>query len=380
MRLCLVIVSSIVFLASCDNQLKGQENQNANGSDQVIAAQKTGEKFKDLQELLVDLVAYSGCDHIDRIMLLSPEGAETTGQSGTVSGILWIRDCQIEKLDPTNIQVDISGIGWRWVEREITKAGATFALDQNVRFEMSLSTVGTFDMVYSPKEKLITVWFVPTREVEATFTIRGAIDVDTESLWDSIIGQAAKITGKTPQQRAVERIRKVGTRTIQTKLDQGFTIVMDLCTGQQYMKFGKLEAGRLPKKAAAQDDRSYELETAVNLHYKSIIMAGPFEKGKYIADFYDVDNGSFEALWVCRDEAERIAHKYVNGENITKVDAIRREVVHEGEKVTFEFSVDTECPLVLLTRPFPDASLSVTFQCQIYSSEQEKGKQLVDCE
>jgi len=375
MKLLLSILAPLLLLGGCG---EGQRTQNTSGA---VSQGKPSDRFQfstsgteaDAHKLLVDLAASRGCEYVrDRVMFLSPGGAESDGESGLVSGVLWIRTCEITQVDPTHVEATLTGIGWRWVDRETDTAGATFELDQNVRFDMALSTTGSFDMAYDPEGHILTLGFAPTQPVEVRFTIRSELDVDAAGLWSSIVGTAADLTGQSPRQRAKEKVRTKGVQAVRSKLSQGFTVIWDLCSGRRNMKFGTKRAQTRPQTPAPSD----AVNTRVTLHRNSMIMAGPFKEGARPAQFDAVEGGGFEAFWVCQDQAQQIAEQYVAQGQVGDIEPLGYRVIQQPE--TFAPPTGSDCPLVLITRPLAGATTPVSYRCRIPS--ETTGNGLLDCQ
>ncbi len=336
--------------------------------------------IEDLRALMIDLAAFRACGYLQgRILTLSSGGASSPADRRTVTGNFWIDSCNTEQTDPGHLRISISGKGWRWISRQRQRLGAEFELDEYVKFLAQVTMVGTFDMAYARQDHIVTVWFVPTRPVEVDFQIQGDVDVDTESLWSSIMGQGAEILGGSPEERARQDITKKASRRFRSRLSSGLTLIIDLCTGQRYTRFGTFPAGQLPDQAPDPKERPLLAHNNAVLHRNGILMSGPFETDKpVIARLEARDGGEAHAAIVCQDDARRIADSYVNGNNIPQGEALAEAIFSPGSPARIEVPPNAGCPVVLVIRPVDGQTTPLACSFLVYHEGAEQNP-LVKC-
>ncbi|MBE0534335.1 MAG: hypothetical protein IH624_01610 [Phycisphaerae bacterium] len=373
----LTVLILLVACMACSCRRTGDKNTSEPAAANSHSAPQFRPMAKNLRELMIDIAESHACRYLNgRIMLLSAPGAQAAGSREPDTGNLWIYGCHSEQTDPNTLRVEIKGKGWKWIEQDTQTVGAAFTVQQIVLFEVTMSMTGTFDMVYDPAEHIATVYFVPTAPVEAEFEVTSDIDVQTESPWSWIVGQSASWTGQSLQKRAVEEIRNRAVHRIIAKLEHGFTIIVDLCTGNSYTKFGTFEPGKLPEPATDAQPGDFQVNSRAVLYADSLLMAGPFEPDKgVLARFENGGNGGFQAWWLCQNKAKEIAWDYVADRQASITDALSTITVQENE--TTEFSLPaTNCPVVLVMRPIDGTPVSYNYTV-VYAHKRKQP--FIDC-
>lgn len=308
----------------------------------------------DMRELAIDLLNYHACRRLkDRIFALSQKQGASGGTGKTPSvGNFWIRSCSTTQIDSQHVQVAISGIGWRWLSRKKTQAGAEFELDENVKFQVDVSTTGTVDLAYDQKEKIATGYFVPTDSVDVTISVTGDLDIETEEIWSSIVGTAADVVGAAPEERAEQAIKKKGARQLKARLDHGMSVIVDLCTGQRYARFGTFPPGQIPQAAKTDEKINFQANSPAILYRNSLVMSGPYDTNNPLIAYVEVDSGNpVIARWVCSYNAEKIAEAYVGNDSIPGVEPIDKQIVSQGKPITMRADTGLKCPVVLMLEP-----------------------------
>lgn len=345
---------SIFILTGCPEKRTSGQKMNLDTKNRpniaadLINPQETARNF---MELTVDLANYHACKYLkDKIMLITSEGAQTFGAQKPDTGVFWIEDCKTTQINPAELKINLKALGWRWIEREKEVAGAAFAVAENIKFYVDISTVGTFDLFYDPQKKILTIYFIPTQKIEADFTLTGDVDVETDTLWSSVVGEAAQIIGKAPGTRAVETIEEKVIHRVRSKLQQGFTIIVDMCTGFRYTKFGTFQKGILPPSSGK--DENFAVKSAAKLYKGSLLMAGPFQPDKNnYATFDNLSSSNFQAMWVCLQKAREIADDYIQGKPLNTEKPLSSLTISGNQTTEFYPPENLQCPLVLIMKP-----------------------------
>lgn len=335
------------------------------------------EMMRNMEALLIDLAGYNICSRLEGQYIPLSSGGSASG-SGTVTntGIIRIDTCSTAEVDHQHLGIELAGTGWQWISRKKEQLGATFMVNENVKFDVKISMVGAFDAAYDKADHIVNIWFVPTQPVVANLRVIGNVDVDTESLWSSIVGIAGSLGGKTSGQRAEATISRQGNRMFQSKLSKGMTVIMDLCTGRYYFKLGSFPAGQLPESAGK--GRKYLVNSKGILHEGGMLMAGPFDIVQPIITRFDATEGGIKASLVCEDNARMIKDAYVNGKALPRTKPLAEGIVQPGRAVTFKVKADPGCKAVLIMRSLEGQKGSSAFDYAAYH-EGEKPKPLVDC-
>jgi hypothetical protein len=339
-----------------------------------------GDAGENLRSLLIDLTEHNACERLKgRILPLSSGGTPPGSQSSAV-GLLRIDTCRAVKIDPKHLRIDLSGPGWQWVARKKEKLGASFTLDENVRFTADISMQGTFDMSYDQKGHILTIWFVPTQPVEADLRVKGDVRIDRDSLWSAIVGTAGTILGQSPEAQARKSIREEGSQKFTSRLSRGFTVIVDLCTGEHHMRLGTFPAGELPKEPASPGEQIYLVKSRGTLHGRSLLMAGPYDARKPVAARLDVqEGGGVRASLVCEADARKIADAYANSQPLPGVASLAEADARQGKGASMKTRANPGCRVVLVMQPLDNEKAPVTFDYRVYH-EGDKPKSLVKCD
>lgn len=376
-----LFVIAMMFVSSCASRDQNQTKTAVPAKFDTPEFESITKTMDDLRELLIDLTAYQACERIKgRFSTLSAQGASPEGSSDPAVGVFWIQDCTAKQIDAQHLSITLSGKGWRWISREKENAGAKFIIDENVRFNVQISMVGTLDMEYSKQNHVVTSWMIPTQPVEANFQVSQDIDVDAEGIWGSIVGGAASLIGKSPEARAKKTINKKGSSKIESKLSHGLTLVLDLCTGQRYTKFGKLAAGELPDTATPAEGKNFQVNNRAQLHAKGLVLSGPFETTQPVIAKLSLAKvgGGVHAALVCKQQAEVLANQYLAGETLGEIDTLTEQQVTKTAPVTLEAEPSVNCPVMLVMRPMNDHKDPVTLNYRVFH-EGDTQKPLVSC-
>ncbi len=393
----MTLVAAAIYLCildSCQSSARDDGANHAAGSENAASATDTvaqrdtaaiaplAEISDDIRELLIDLLAYNACDFLqNRVFALAQKGGASArgGVSPTV-GDFWIRSCAASQIDSQHVKISIAGIGWKWISRTRTRAGAEFELDEYVKFQVDVATTGTVDLAYNQQTHVATAYFVPVAPIDVRFGVTADVDVLTEELWSSIVGTAATAVGPSLEQRARESIRKKGSRQFQSRLDHGLTIILDLCTGQRYTRFGTFPPGQLPESAAPAKGMNFQANSAALLHMNGILMAGPFAADTPLMAYVEIDSGGpVSVAWIHNSTAEKTAKAYVSNKPPPAMEPIDQQIARAGEPVTMQAGPGLERPVVLVMKPARIDSITSRFLYRVYY-EGDVRKPLAACE
>jgi len=332
--------------------------------------------------MLIDLLAHNACSYVrDRIFALAGSGGARLGAGATPAvGSFQIRSCTAEEIDSHHVRIAVSGIGWKWISRTRNSLGAEFTLNKNVKFQVDMETTGTIDLVYDRLRHVATAYLIPTAPVDVTFDVTGDFDISSEGLWSSIVGTAASVIDKSPEARGRQSFREKGIRRFRSRLDNGATIIIDLCTGQRYTRFGSFPAGKIPQSATPLKGMIFQENSTAELHTNTIIMAGPYETNKPLVAYVEVKgNKPAVVQWYCSYNAEEIADAYVRNEPLPTPTPVDRQVARPGEPVVMKASPDLNCAVVLVMQGEEEDTSSVPLMYRVYY-EKDELTPLVECE
>ncbi len=192
---------------------------------------------RDLRIMLAEIASAKACAAVEH--QFRTLRAKSPGEP--VIGNVWIRDCKIVP-DGTRVHVEVAGRGWEWVDRESKKAGATFHVQQYVKFDLTAKIDGEVDVAYDPRTHVGTLWLSPVATPDVALTPRGDIDVDRESVWADLIGAVGTATGHDPDRQGEHQVAEEGTKSSTKELAKGLTITMNLCNGLSHIMLGRISA------------------------------------------------------------------------------------------------------------------------------------------
>lgn len=343
------------------------------------SAKSRDQGMDNIRGLMVDLTEYNVCSRLKGQILPLSSGPPSGSGKSSNTGIVRVDTCIARKTDSKHLRIDISGIGWQWISRRKEQYGAEFKVDDTIRFLVSISMVGTFDMNYDQGKHILTVWFVPTQPVNAGIQLKGNVDVDYDTLWSSIVGAAGTLLGSSPEERAKKTAHSQGSQKFSSNLSRGMTFILDMCSGQQYFRLGTFPAGEIPGNAAPTGGRPYLVNSRGVLHGKSLLMAGPYKTDKPIAARIDVlEGGGVNAALVCEEDAKNIAEAYVNGRAVPQFKALAEQNAQAGKPASLEVKRGSGCKVVMIMRPLHEQRVPVTFTYTVLYRD-AKPKPLVRC-
>ncbi|MBD3243941.1 MAG: hypothetical protein GF331_25335 [Chitinivibrionales bacterium] len=335
----------------------------------------------ELRALVTDVAAHRLCERLrGRFLALSAGGAAVQQGIEPVDGNLLIRECTAERVDAHHLRLEISGVGWRWIARSRQRFEATFEIDEYLKAAIEVSTAGAVDFAYDTAQQMAMLELIPIEPVEIGLDILNDVEVKAESIWASIVGTGVDIVGTAPRRRAMRALRRRGRHRLEARVSHGLTVVVDLCTGQRYLKFGTAspEAFRAMTTPSA---RRFLVHASAVLHEGGMLFAGPFETDEpVVASIEVLDGGAVRASYVCEQQAQRLADAYVKGDTVPAIEqSIAEQTVRGDAPVSLTVGADVGCRLVLVMRGPKQQREPVTFTYTV-TRQNARARPWVDCE
>jgi len=325
----------------------------------------------DLRVMVAELASAKACT----MMKGQFRALRAPDEPGTATGILWIRDCRIRN-SGTKVTFELAGNGWQWAQQEKKKAGATFALAQEVRFAVDITIPGTLDVAYDRSSHVVSVWFSPSRLPEVRFTPIGDFDVDEQGAWASTLGAVSSLFGSAPEEQAANDARGQGTQAFEKQLADGLAVTIDLCTGLSRFNLGRPRKGEMQPPDVGETHR-----VPFELHPSGMMVLGPYfaRKGMTAQLDVDADGGSVRAAVMCHDDAERLAAAYVEGRELPDVRSLAiQDITGKGTLAV----KSATCPVAVVAREIPtagNAPVRFTWQRPTGESARSTGGPLIHC-
>lgn len=349
-----------------------------------------------MRQLVTDLVAHRVCSELSGDLLgLSGEQPRPGGtrremrdpmRSGLTpkEGRLWVERCETrivgEETGDDQLDVTLGGRGWRWLEKRVQKAGATFDLREYIRFRASINLRGQLDIAYARDRHVVTIWLTPSRRPGVRVTPTLEPEVDARGPWSGLVDLAlGAFTTRDAEDRSETAIREQGSAAAANRLGRGMTLTLDLCTGQLDTTSSPLPAGAVAARPYPARESWVENER-VRLRPGGLDASGPFVAGdEPVRVEIDVEQGpSVMARLVCAADAAPAIDAFLSGRRVPEVPA-RAEMVAAGGATTSLVSPAGEtCPLVLLTTPISRGSDPTVFRYVTYA-DHHPHEALVDC-
>lgn len=312
------------------------------------------------RELLVAIADSRACQDVRNTF----HSLRSSAKPDTVTGDLWIRECNIES-HGTHLKFHFAGDGWQRVDQSTKKLGAEFAVNEYVRFHASATLEGTLDLAYDPKTHIATLWFKPTRSPDVKFEPVGKVEVDEHGLWSSIIGGIAKVIGKAPEKEARNQVEQQGQQSFASKLDDGMTVTFNACSGSTRSQFGLLPPG-----TEAPLDVGDTTSVEVELKRGGVLVFGPEYATRPISIDVRASSGPVHVEAACLDATEKIAGAYVAGQPLPQIEPIAAADVTGHRQLAL---AKPRCPFAVIARS-EGGTVSLRWK-----REPPPGAALIDC-
>lgn len=301
-----------------------------------------------LSAAVADFAGAKICDRLKNRF----RGLQRTNAQGdkVYSGTLWIHACEVtyDPNDQNVMTLDLGIKGWRWLEREKEKLGASFNVDEFVRFEINTELTGRTRPFYAPEDKKLAFWFTPVEPPEVNFKSVGDVDVDKEGMWGVALAGAATLIGESPDTVADQKLVDKAEQRFSQKMSDGFSAAIDLCSGRIVSALGQLDQATLFTKLDSQQNTSFK---QVELAPSSFLLFGPYGEQSQSLDL-ELQLGKathVQHRLICAKDAIQLAQAYMKGNNRTpevpELDLVKENI--DGGKVSMQSGAQS-CPVVTM--------------------------------
>jgi len=298
---------------------------------------RTAAADSDLRVMLAGLAAERACTLFRGVF----RGLRDPKRPDVVTGVFWIRGCKITH-DGTKVTFRLSGNGWQWAAEETSKAGATFAVHQYVRFGAELTIPGALDVAYDPKTHVASFWFTPSRTPQVEFDPVGGLDVDREGVWSSVLGALSSAFGASPEEQAEDQAEDQGSQEMTKAFADGLSVTMDLCTGYPRFGLGRPRTGKM-----APPDVGETRRVPVELQPEAVMIFGPQPAPKgFTARVHT--NGPARVELACHDPGQVLARAYAERGERPPVKTLAAKVIRGDGVLSIDRGVS--CPVVFIAR------------------------------
>jgi hypothetical protein len=352
----------------------------ARGSDGASASEREPEAVRsvaeseDMRLLLADLAGAHACSRFaSKFHRLSADGYRELTE-----GRLWIENCEGAQRDNL-VNLKFRGRAWRYIDKKSEKLGATFTVNQYARMKLAIELVGKVDVAYERDKHVINLWLSPTEPVRAAVTPLTQIDAKPRGSWSHLLGAFSAVIGQSPDKKATKQLASEGKKKFSKQLTRGYSVALDLCTGQRHEELGDLKEGELPPTPYPPEGRVWLKNEKVRLHPGGIDLTGPFKSDPdRLRVELRVDEGdAVRARLICDSDAAKVASAFLEGARPPHVPAAAERLVNRGKPATLE--ADTKkCALALYTTPGPGARSAVVFRHMVHADK--RALALVPCE
>jgi hypothetical protein len=312
------------------------------------------------RELLVAIADARACKEVRNGF----HSLRSSDSPDTVTGDLWIRECEIES-HGTHLKFHFAGDGWQRVDQSTKKLGAEFSVNEYVRFHASATLEGTLDLAYEPKTHIATLWFKPSRPPDVKFEPLGKVQVDEHGLWSSIIGGIATVIGKAPGKEARKQVEQQGQQSFASRLDDGMTVTFNACSGSTRSQFGLLSPG-----IEAPLDVGDTTKVEVELKRGGVLVFGPEYATRPVSIDVRAASGPVHVEAACLDQTEKLAKAYVAGEPLPQIKTIAAAQITGHRQLAL---ARPRCPFAVIARS-EGGTVSLRWK-----REPPPGAALIDC-
>jgi hypothetical protein len=352
------------------------EPANSSTNDRAVPKepQRTVAASNDIRFMLRDLAVQNACEHeLGKFRGLPGDGEEV------IEGRTLAEDCKTESHGDDELVMRTGSRGWRWVGNKSKKLGGTFKVTEYATMKVELEVQGSVEIAYSRDGHVVNLWLVPSRPPKAHVKPLTEIDAQPEGAWSHVLGTLSTAVGQGPDKQATRQVGSVGSQQFQKQMSKGYSLAVDLCTGQVHEKVGELPEGKIPEVAMPSNGRIWMENERVRLHSGGIDLTGPFKStyDRVEAQVKVEQGGPLRARLICKADATRIALAFTDGKKLPRVKALANEVIPQGATKTLKTD-SGKCEPVLYTTPEPKADLPITFANVAYEPD-DREKPFVPC-
>lgn len=340
------------------------------------SAQTEGEGIQ-ADQLLQDVLAYQLCSRLGGQILSLTTGGDPTVPGGEgeeiIEGRLWLEQCNATS-QGNRLTMELGGRGWRWVSRERSKLGATFDLEQYVRFELDLAAVFDVGSEYARDHQMLIVWLRPRKVTKVNVVPIGEVEVEEEGAWAEVVGTAAGLFGAGTGERAAESVAEEGEVKFGRSLGEGFTIAVDLCTGSSLTERDLLSAEEVTSRRRELED----LQGAARIFAGGLDVAGPVENAPIAFDLVARAGSGGRARLYCELEAAQILGAYLEGNELPTLEPLAETLISSTSPSRID-APDATCPVYLVVTPSNPRGQPLLYSYSAYERP-SMGKAYVRCE
>jgi hypothetical protein len=283
------LILSVALVAACSRDEKSEQQRPPPPPAAKPTVRGTAGD-RDLRALLNDVASGKACEMFKGQF----RALRAKDRPEVATGTLWIRDCHITP-DGTFTLV---GNGWQWIDQTKKKAKGKFEIEQYVRFGVTVTMPGAFDIAYDRGKHIVSLYFTPSETPQVKFDPMGDFDVDRKGVWSSIVGGLSSVFSDSPEEIAEHDAEKQGVQQFEETLGDGLEVTIDLCTG-----LSRFNLGRRPKGKMQFPDVGETKTVPVELHPGGIAVAGPVLAPKGLT-IYAESQGPAHLTAMCAEYAE----------------------------------------------------------------------------
>jgi len=320
----------------------------------------------DLRVMLSELASSKACAMIRGGF----HGLRASEHPDVVTGVLWIRECQITNVGP-RVKFRIAGNGWSWIDETSSKAGGTFAVRQYVRFSIAATIRGELDIAYDRSAHVASLWFTPDKAPEVDFKTIGGIDVDSKGVWSSVVGALGTAFASSPEDAALELATSQGTQDLSAKLDNGLAVTINLCTGLTRVHLGRPAKGEMGIADVGETRRVF-----VELEPDGVMLIGPQAAGDGMTLRATATRGAVKLSLVCAKHAATVASEFMEGRTKSNVPTLGSVEVRTQARLAIE---PTTCPVVVVVSPLEHAPARFAWERPTAEIARSTGGPLINC-
>lgn len=320
----------------------------------------------DLRVMLSELASSKACAMIRGGF----HGLRAPEHPDVVTGVLWIRDCEITNIGP-RVKFQIAGNGWSWVDETKSQGGGSFVVRQYVRFSISTTIRGQLDVAYDRDAHVATIWFTPDKAPEVEFKTVGDIAVDSQGLWSSVVGTLGTAFATSPDDVALGRATSQGTQSFNAQLADGLAVSINLCTGLSRVHLGRPLKGEM---GAADVGETWRVP--VELQGDGVMLVGPQLAGDGMTVRATATQGGARLQIVCANHAATLASEYLQGRITSSVPILGSVDVRTQARLEIK---PTTCPVVVVARPLDNAPARFSWERPTAEIAHSTGGPVVHC-
>ena len=318
----------------------------------------------DLRVMIAQIAAARACDLVEH--QFRTLRADTPGEP--VVGVVWLRDCQITH-DGTKLAIEVGCRGWQWVDRERTKAGASFHLRQYVKFALRAKLGGAVDVGYDPRTHVATLWLSPMDRPDVEMTTLGGVEIDRDGVWSDVVGFVGSAVGRDPDRQGEQQVHDEGKRSSIEQLGKGLTITMNLCNGLSHVMLGHLPRGIYGPAGAGETRRA-----PIEIHPAGLLVFSPQAAPDGLTIRVD-RQGPVRIGLACRDQGEAAAAAFLDGTPVAP--RLLAEKVVTG-KATLEIGPQ-RCPVSVIAQSVVPVPVTFDFDRPLTEAAHATQGALVRC-